>query len=301
LKIAVGSNPCFLDTLRFTDGLTATHPTKIIKAIDCLHEAARKRKIDFIPTYQIGSQGTVLREAVRTSLLLDCRGLALRYAPLSEVPVPGTSRGSTLLNALSDFNIEATEVYMIIDFGWLDPEREMAASLVCRLVREITQLARWKGVIVLGTTIPPAMSCVKEGTIGKLPRMEWSLWKTIQSSVDGPLIFGDYCVQHPTPPSSSGRGMRANIRYTTEDQTLVTRGSGPVATEGKEQYVNLCKSLIEQPDYRGAAFSPGDRRIAECAAGELDPGGQTTWRGAGTSHHLRAVTEQLKRAQAEPT
>ena len=77
--------------------------------------------------------------------------------------------------------------------------------------------------------------------------------------------------------------------------TLVPRAVGPVIQEGAEQYRELCRVLVEQPEFAGADFTWGDRQISECAAGLGEPGSQTKWRGAGTSHHLRQVVEQISR------
>jgi hypothetical protein len=111
--------------------------------------------------------------------------------------------------------------------------------------------------------------------------------------------FGDYAIQHPDPPlegEESGPGQRANIRYTTNKVTLVPRAVGPVVLEGREQYRDLCRQLVVQPEYAGGHFTWGDRLIADCASGIDEPGWQNHWRGAGTSHHLRHVVKQLSRS-----
>ena len=96
--------------------------------------------------------------------------------------------------------------------------------------------------------------------------------------------FGDYAVQNPEPPledQPTGPGQAANIRYTTEDATLVPRAVGAVIQEGAEQYRELCELLVAQDEFAGRDFSWGDLQIAECAAGIGDPGWQNQWRGAG--------------------
>jgi hypothetical protein len=110
--------------------------------------------------------------------------------------------------------------------------------------------------------------------------------------------FGDYAIQNPDPPlddQPSGPGQRANIRYTTDAATLAPRAVGAVIQEGAEQYRQLCRQLVAQPEFAGADFSWGDLQIAECADGVGEPGWQNRWRGAGTSHHLRHVVDQLAR------
>jgi hypothetical protein len=66
--------------------------------------------------------------------------------------------------------------------------------------------------------------------------------------------------------------------------------------EGREQYRDLCRQLVVQPEYAGGHFTWGDRLIADCASGIDEPGWQNHWRGAGTSHHLSHVVKQLSRS-----
>jgi hypothetical protein len=105
--------------------------------------------------------------------------------------------------------------------------------------------------------------------------------------------FGDYGVQHPVPPQSSGPGMRANIRYALEDRHFIVRGRGEVRIEGAGQYVGLCERIVNSGLFKGAAYSWGDRIIKLCADGQLNPGNQTKWRGAGMAHHIRITSEQI--------
>lgn len=88
--------------------------------------------------------------------------------------------------------------------------------------------------------------------------------------------------------------MRANIRYTTNGSTLVARGRGSVIQEGNDQYRLLCQHLVAHRDFAGAHYSWGDATINGCAQGDIEPGAQEMWRGAGTSHHLQFVTDQLR-------
>ena len=87
--------------------------------------------------------------------------------------------------------------------------------------------------------------------------------------------------------------MRANIRYTTATTTLVARGRGPIFEEGREQYRELCRLLVGRQEFADRDYSWGDAQIADCAGGASEPGWNNAWRGAGSSHHLRLVTEQI--------
>ncbi len=154
---------------------------------------------------------------------------------------------------------------------------------------------------MLGTSMPTMMSCVAEGTVGSVPRKEWELWSQLQQcELERMPTFGDYAIQNPHPPhDGGGPGMRANIRYTANGDTLVARGRGPFYEEGNEQYRRLCEQLVARAEFAGREFSWGDGVIDDCAAGAVEPGGQRVWRGAGTSHHIRTVSEQLA-SQPQP-
>lgn len=161
----------------------------------------------------------------------------------------------------------------------------------------MTAIGTWRCFVVVGTSMPKMMSCVKEGTVGSIARREWDLWSALGGQqLERTPAFGDYAVQHPEPPLDDGGGntMRANIRYTTDSETLVVRGRGPVSQEGNEQYHDLCQKLTSRSEFSGPAYSWGDGVIDACAKGVREPESQNLWRGAGTSHHVQVVTDAVR-------
>jgi hypothetical protein len=157
---------------------------------------------------------------------------------------------------------------LLIDLGFLSEDMEIRAEDVANSVDELVSVGDWRSVVLLGTSMPSWLGggVVQEGTVGRLPRREWDLWAALRESGIVRLpTFGDYAIQHPDPPlegDESGPGQRANIRYTTDEVTLVPRGIGAVVQEGREQYRGLCCQLVEQPEYAGPDFTWGDRLIA---------------------------------------
>lgn len=97
--------------------------------------------------------------------------------------------------------------------------------------------------------------------------------------------------------------LSGHIRYTTDEEFLIVKGgavrdvkrNGEVVAEGRgyEQMVDLCRVLINLPEYSGADFSWGDRYIWDCANGTASHGNATTWRQFATNHHLTFVVHQL--------
>jgi hypothetical protein len=111
--------------------------------------------------------------------------------------------------------------------------------------------------------------------------------------------FGDYAVQHPHPPhDGGGNNGRANIRYTVDREILVARGVGPATQQGPEQYRELCQQLVGRPEFAGRSYSWGDATIEDCADELIESGSRNAWRGAGTSHHIQVVTDELRRRSA---
>ena len=50
-----------------------------------------------------------------------------------------------------------------------------------------------------------------------------------------------------------------------------------------EEYVRLSDKIANDDRFAGEPYSWGDKLIAQCARGEIEPGAQAMWRGAGTS------------------
>lgn len=90
--------------------------------------------------------------------------------------------------------------------------------------------------------------------------------------------------------------MRRSVRYTSSATTIVARGEGDITESDDSQYAELCASIRDRTEFCGETYSWGDETIARCAAGLLRPRAQEMWRGAGTSHHIKFVKDQLQAA-----
>ncbi len=294
---AVGGHPCFLDIIR----LKATDPTEGEQPVlAVIHEAARKRNLAFVPVLRLrDTKATV--NLIREATLADGRGVAVRYPMLGTASADGRSPQTLLKEALGAVSVEVNGADLILDLGFLSEDVEIYAEDLLPAVDNLIAVGEWRSVVLLATAMHRSLGggVVQEGTVGRLPRREWQLWSALRTSGAARLpTYGDYAVQHPEPPSdgeSSGPGMRANVRYTLDDVTVVPRGRGPLQQEGAEQYRGLCRQITDEPQFAGPGFTWGDGLIDDCANGMGEPGSQSRWRGAGTSHHLRHVVEQLAR------
>jgi hypothetical protein len=290
---AVGERPCYLDIVR----LKASRPTvpNNVPVLDFMYQQSRKRKLTFVPVLPLANFSDSHLEQVRNAVLEDGRGVALRYPAFGTVGL--VSPAELLTRTLESLETPASSVDLIVDIKCLSPDAEVDAEDLALLVGYLANAAPWRNMILMGTSIPKTLSSIKEGTLGSLPRHEWTLWKSLRGENDlAGLTFGDYAVQHPDPPQEDNgpeMGMRANIRYTIQSDTLIARGKGAVIQEGKGQYVELCGQLCGHQEYSGPEYTWGDRMIRSCADGLRPPGSQNMWRGVGTSHHLRFVTDQI--------
>lgn len=294
LARVVGSRPFFLDIAR----LSPTHPIPTPRGnrplLRYLHDAARRRALEFVPVLHVGDTDAIA--LVRETSLCDGGGAALRWFVRGTALSPGPTMGDRLRQYLTELAIGVEETDLFVDFEHLSEDIVVDPADIQRLIATVHKVGTWRSLVLLGTSIPRTMGCIQEGHVGSLPRREWQLWASIRKlKLPRVPTFGDYAIQHPLPPQNdnTGPGMRANIRYTTNSVTLVARGQGLLVQEGRQQYRELCRKILNLPQYSGEDYTWGDRVIADCARGLIEPGAQDLWRGVGTSHHLRFVTDEI--------
>lgn len=292
---AVRSHPIYLDTL----GVSAAKPTLPrgrATVLQHVHEAARRQGINSVPVYSMGDEAHA--EVVAAAAAQDGRGAAIRYRVGDTHYVGGATLADRLVSTLDHLGLDAGDTDVILDFGWLRPQDEIGQEDVSVLTDRIFTAGNWRNVIVLATSIPSSFERIREGTIGSIPRREWILWNALREHGSLRTVFGDYGVQHPRAPQNRRGGqMRANIRYTTREGTLVARGEGAIMRldlpERAQQYRKLCYDLVTNNLFVGRGCCSGDDTIQDCADGVLVAQAQPMWRGVGTAHNLKEVTSSL--------
>lgn len=302
LANAIGSHPFYLDVARLNPNALVTTTKGDVPVLQQIYAAARKRQLRFVPSVCVGESTAAHRRLVTDASLEDGHGLALRYRIRTVVPPAGTTLREYLAAELTALSNDATTTDLIVDLDYIDPDAELDATDLADAFKEMLDVGPWRSIVLLGTSMPSMLSCIEEGTVGSLPRREWDMWLRLEQC-DLPRMpaFGDYGIQHPRPPQDGGGpGMRANIRYTANPETRIARGQGPFVQEGIAQYRGLCQQLIRLTEFGGSGYSWGDCVIDDCASGAMPPGAQRVWRGAGTSHHLQLVTDQLRQRQFRP-
>lgn len=300
VALAVGEHPVYLDIMRLDAMFAVTTTKDEVPILAQIYAMARKRGMRFVPVLRVGENTDQHAGVVADAALEDGHGVALRYRVREVLPPAGMTHQAYMEAQLTRVGRSVYETDLFVDLEYIDPDDDLEATDLAAVLHDLLAVGSWRSVVVLGTSMPSMLTCIPEGTLGTLPRREWDLWSQLEHcGLSRMPAFGDYAIQHPRPPiDGGGPGMRANIRYASEAQTLVARGHGPVLQEGNEQYRGLCRQLVARNEFEGRDYSWGDATIADCASGMVSPGAQNVWRGAGTSHHLRFVTSQLQRRQA---
>lgn len=297
LRKALGTHPFYLDIMRLDPTRPVASKVGTDPVLARLFAEARARQMQFVPVIAVGQTTLSHKQLIADAALEDGRGVGLRYRLLKVVPTGGKAHQDVLREHLDELGVDVADADLLLDLEYLDEDREIDPDDLASALRDMFEVGNWRCVVIIGTSIPKGMGCVKEGTVGTIPRREWDLWSALRKR-ELPRVpaFGDYAIQHPEPPADeiAGNVMRANIRYTTASETVVARGLGPVTQRGNEQYQDLCRQLVARSEFSGGGYSWGDGVIDECARGLRDPGSQPMWRGAGTSHHLQFVTDQVR-------
>lgn len=282
--------PCFVDlkliapSERMADG---KHPGNFI------FDGLRSQSCKATPVTSL-DRDRPYQSAVKQAVYKDGRGLCLR---LRIEDAGKTDLKKSVNKLLAEVGLTAAECDLLLDLG-APPNFEPIqgfAKLVEAITRKLPYLAQWRTFTIIGTSFPPSMAGIKQGST-TIPRFEWLLFKALKAMLASirPPTFGDYTINHPDVLSLDMRLVKpsATIRYTTDDSWLIVKGPN-VRDKKFEQYREHCRTVIGSPSFPGAGFSYGDKYIAECAAGTASTGNLTTWRNVGTNRHLEKVVSDI--------
>jgi len=206
---------------------------------------------------------------------------------------------SGIAELLKATRVAPEEADLIVDLKSVSEDTEAAdLEWMLEVLPELPLLSNWRSLWLAGSAFPEFLTEVRANTLAYLPRVEWTIWSSLLkkglASARVPR-FADYGIAHPANLEVDFRKMRmsANLRYTVEDHWLVLRGRN-VRDYGYGQFNDLCKKVVDMPEYYGAEFSWGDGYIMGCAEGEAGPGSASTWRKVGNSHHFQVALAQIE-------
>ncbi len=197
---------------------------------------------------------------------------------------------------LNKVNIGKEAVILLLDMGDVAEHTVELLAYESRIALNMLPFSNeWGELILASGAFPNNLGSVPVGE-SLLPRTDWQAWKNLLAEGEIPRapLFSDYGVSNPRWFDMDPRFMHvsANIRYTTTEDWFILRGRS-LRIDGHEQLYDLAGRLTRSAYYKGRNFSDGDKVIEDCASRVTGPGNATTWRQAGTSHHIEFVISQL--------
>lgn len=256
-----------------------------------LLQEARARQIPLVPVTSSDRDADHNAEVVAANQT-DHLGAAIRITERDFDALQPTI--DSLIRVLQ---INPNQLDLVIDYGYADSSLLTRTTLfLTGLINTLPYLNSWRNVILCGTGFPKNLSDVSANTVDQIDRAEWIIWKRIMhtSTVNRKPIFADYGISNPEPFEGDPRfiNMSANIRYTADDKFIIFKGL-VTRRYGNAQYHQLADQVVRHPEYSGRNFSAGDLYIDDVAKNNDGPGNATSWRRAGTNHHLTYVINEL--------
>jgi len=276
--------PAFLDF--YDTESAAVESAAVVRAFT----KARDSGLQLIPVTDV-SRPPSYQHAIKQVVQQNSGGLCLRV-----VPNTFQETVNSINSFLQEFGLHPSDVDFVLDFGEISPDHATTYSLaVIGMLTSLPYITQWRTLTVTASAFPEYLSGLPVQAVTPLPRTEWIEWTNLlKRHLPRIPTFGDYAIQHPNVQDIDPRVMQmsANLRYTTTKAWLIARGLN-VRHHGYEQFRDLCRMIVDRPEFCGKDYSPGDAFIYQCAHNEGGPGNATTWREVGTSHHLKFVVDQI--------
>lgn len=283
--------PIFIDThLIPIKNLLSTGRSSNIKMI---HSSLFDKDIIAIPVISPGFSKPVMSE-YKSIINKYKHGACLR---LSIEDIDNDDLAEVITNTLTYYGLSIEDTDLVIDFGYVAENQVNSVAMIARrLINNIIDdIEAWRTLTLVSGSFPIDLSAFGPDTATLIERSDWRLWiALIGRSLKRKPVYGDYAIANPIIRDLDGipPNMSASIRYTSDNQWLIMKGKG-VKGNGFEQTHRITKSLTSRAEYEGEHYSPGDLWIMKCSKRQVGPGNPTTWRMAGTSHHLHKVLDQL--------
>ncbi|WP_406063668.1 beta family protein [Streptomyces sp. NBC_01077] len=197
---------------------------------------------------------------------------------------------------------------LLLDLGAVVDEHCPAEKWALRALALLGPLHRWRTVVLLAGSFPPAYPDDYGAPLAEAQRFDWDVWHMLVDGPDRPevrVVYGDYGADHTggadRPVAVGGGSPWGIVRYTTERTFLLAR----VPTRGLD-HADAIRALVQEivcaEGFRGAEFSAGERWLVSCAAGAGSEGvgGPTIWLRTGHVQHMAQVVRALRRRPLTP-
>jgi hypothetical protein len=249
--------------------------------------------VKFIPVTTLDAPLTY-QDEVRTALQHTGQGACVRVGYRDFDPRTLPARFEDLRKFLG---VGYASMDVVIDLREVTDDQVPPMVLAARAVlASLPGLEELRSVTLAGSSFPKHLGGCKPDSLNTMPRAEWRLWNEVASTSGGKRIpmYGDYAIANPEYTEFDPKTMRvsAQMRYTADTEYIVAKGRA-LGFGAPDQTVTLCGWIVARKEFRGARFSPGDDYIAKRAARAATPGNPSTWRWAGTTHHLTFAQQQV--------
>lgn len=203
----------------------------------------------------------------------------------------------TIEDMLTTVGAEPQDVTVFIDLQDASPAQVSVAALTmeCNNVLQALRGFGFHAFVVAGSSLPSQINLAvpSPNSTSSIVRKEHVAWRTIRAqNPQIPIIPGDYGVRGPTSYSGPNKHMNGKIRYSMDQRFFIARGHSIYLDHSYVQMHSLGAAVTASGHYRGPAFSWGDQKIAEAAAG-LFTGQMSSWIAVDTNHHMHSVVDEV--------
>ncbi|WP_405408442.1 beta family protein [Streptomyces decoyicus] len=216
--------------------------------------------------------------------------------------LPDERRTDAVQGLLDRIGSPPVAVDLLLDLGAVTDEHHSADKWALRALDLLGPLYRWRTVAVMAGAFPGSLPEFFPAAPEEAHRFDWDIWHMVRHVWSGhplPVTYGDYGAHHTggaDQPSDSGGGPPWGVlRYTAERTFLLVKT--PTAGEDRSVIVRShARQLVGAHDFRGPAFSAGERWLRDCAYGEggSGSGNPATWIWAGHIQHMTYVVHTLR-------
>lgn len=203
-----------------------------------------------------------------------------------------------LNNWTSEYKLNKSDIDIIIDYDNKAEyfPYEKLTFVTKHLILNIVEAENYRAIYLAGTTLDFSSVATKSTVLQE--RNCWKFYKYFYKNTASKipnLGFADYAIEPPAfAPTLDMRKIKpaARIIYSTEDFWAISKGTA--FRDNPAQMYEMCHNFVYKSGYFiSKDLSNGDKKIYECANRQCKNGSLTTWKEAGTSHHISFIVQQL--------
>ena len=203
----------------------------------------------------------------------------------------------TIEDMLATVDADPSNVVIFIDLEDLSAPQFSVAALYsdCEDLVQALSDFQFRAFVIAGSSMPPQINFAvpTPNSTTSMPRKEQLVWRALRANFPTvPIISGDYGVRGPTSYSGPNKHMNGKVRYSTDRTFFIARGHSINLDGSYVQMHALAQAVVASGHYRGPAYSWGDQKIAQAAAGQFT-GNMSSWIAVDTNHHTHAVVDEV--------